>query len=267
MKLLLVLATLLAAISPCRADEEDLLDGTLLKAMEIIHYYLNYELDVFVNGQGNTTIARQCRGSGDDNKCTFDEFINYVRTGTASQSPSYYEFDSGFSLVIGDTYNIIVAVQNAHTGGNEEINRIIKGRQTAVGLFDDLARIADANYKAPMTDDRRARVRSLNFSISVTLRGVASYATMMNKTGMLDRLRGIRDITWREARIENEFNRDGYRKVDWRATVFANSALGNRNSRIFQNVADELRKYTGMTAYREAASIAGKAQLTVRSCH
>lgn len=71
--------------------------STLEEAYEKIYTYVLYDLDVSVWGVGNGHVAAGCVSqSRSDSKCTFNEFVNYIQTGKATDTPSYYELPSGF---------------------------------------------------------------------------------------------------------------------------------------------------------------------------
>src|SRR5687767_14070709 len=141
MRVLLPLLSLLAFVPYCAAEI------SALEASLLLYYYTSYDLGFEVEGR-NRTIARACKGSGTDNKCNFNEFVNYVSTGEPSTEPKYFEVTNPFFFYPGDVGAIIDQLRILAKGDPIQFELMIKSVKTAVGMTKSLGRIADRNYKA-----------------------------------------------------------------------------------------------------------------------
>ncbi|KAG7139402.1 hypothetical protein HYQ45_003613 [Verticillium longisporum] len=206
MRLFPTVLGLLAAFQTCVAEI------SALEAARVLHYYVTYDLDVEVNGQGKNTIAQRCKGTGKDGRCNFNEFVNYYETGKPTSEPRYYEISSGFAFYPGDIAAIVDALRRmGKVSEPDQIERLVKGRKTAVGVFNDLAKISNKNYeKAASNNFSIGRKRA---NVMETLGSIKHYSLARGEGNMLDRLRKIRE------------------------TVAANPDLANKDSDLFKTVA------------------------------
>ncbi|KAH7361585.1 hypothetical protein B0T11DRAFT_297148 [Plectosphaerella cucumerina] len=252
---------LLALLRPVRAET------TALHAAILLHVYVNYDFDIAVNGVGKNTIAQWCRGSGENKRCTFDEFVNYIQSGAATASPSYFEYSSGFSFFTGDVAAIIDALRRIATyqGEDYRVERFVKGRKSAIGIFHDLSRIADANFKAADNKGMQYGVRRQN--IKESLRAVSYYASVSAQEGIVDRIKAINGILLKTSERSHEYAKGRNNRIDWREIVNANPDLKDRNSELYKTVASTIRGQTNERASMYTQSVANNVAAVLASCH
>lgn len=135
MRLFNLFLAVLAALPVAHAGEAE----DQATALDLLYFYIVYEMDVEVWGVYNGYIGTKCSGSGEKNRCTFAEFVNFVAFGTADSKPSYYDLaPSGYSLAPGD----VLTITNFPRGGikNWKLIRsnISPTRTSAVGIWSDL---------------------------------------------------------------------------------------------------------------------------------
>ncbi|KAH6693875.1 hypothetical protein F5X68DRAFT_187641 [Plectosphaerella plurivora] len=261
MKVSFLFVGLLALLRPVRAAT------SAVHASILLHVYVNYDLDVEVNGVGNNTIAQWCRGSGPNKRCNFDEFVNYIQSGAATASPSYFEYSSGFSFFTGDVAAIIDALRRIATyqGEDYRVERFVKGRKSAIGIFHDLSRIADANFKVADNKGMQYGVRRAN--IKESLRAVSYYTSANAQEGIVDRIKAINGVLLKTSERSHEYAKGRNQRIDWRELVNANPALKDRNSELFKTVAAAVRGQTNLQASMYTQSVANNAAAVFASCH
>ncbi|KAH8178521.1 hypothetical protein LIA77_00040 [Sarocladium implicatum] len=232
MHLLLPLLSLLALIPRCVAEISEV-DASLM-----LWYYTSYDLDFEVQGR-NRTIARGCKGSGTDNKCDFNEFLNYIQTGEATTEPKYYEVTSDFSFYVGDVAAIITALRMIAKGDAVQFELIMKGVKTAVGLSRNLAKIADKSYKA--AQEKKKDISRAKNNMKVALSAVAHHAQVQGETAMILGLKGVKDLTVKTKKRTSQMVEKASDRIDWRATVEAHKDLAKRGTQLFKDTASAIR--------------------------
>lgn len=261
MKVFFLFVGLLALLRPVRAET------SAVHAAILLHVFVNYDLDVEVNGVGNNTIAQWCRGSGPNKRCNFNEFVNYIQSGAATASPSYFDYTSGFSFFTGDVAAIIDALRRIATYAGEDyrVERFVKGRKSAIGIFHDLSRIANENFKIADNKGMQYGVRRAN--IKESLRAVSYYTSVNAQEGIIDRIKAINNVILKTTERTHEYAKGRNQRIDWRELVNANPDLKDRNSQLFKSVAAAVRGETNTKASLYVQSVAEHAKAVFESCH
>lgn len=149
-------------LQPC-LGELDPVDAALT-----IYAYFVYDLDAAVWGPGNGQVATKCHGARESGICTFgthlewppsektllltndtDEFVNYLATGKAADTPKYYDSSAGFSFFPADVVNMVEAIRYVN-GLQNPWGKVIVGRKTKIGLLRDLGAIILLNVRLPL---------------------------------------------------------------------------------------------------------------------
>lgn len=232
-----LLAGALALAGRCVAEIE------AVEAAKILYYWTQYDFDSRMWGTGY--IAPKCKGSRDDGKCTFDEFVNYFATGEASPSPSYYTIESGFSFFPGDVMAIVTALMKLNEIKNGHIPRIVQGRTTAQGLFDDLARILDKNHE-------RANLKQVGMSrhahnLMESLGGLRAHLEAKNAGNLATKLQAWnRDVNWKIVQRESAYVKNSWNMIDWEATVKVHPELRDVKSTLYGNTVKAIKGETNL---------------------
>ncbi|KAM0287957.1 hypothetical protein ACHAQH_000024 [Verticillium albo-atrum] len=262
MNVLLLLLGLMATFQSCLAEI------SAIEAARIVHYYVSYDLDVEVNGQGKNTISQRCKGTGADGRCNFNEFVNYVETGKPTSEPRYYEISSGFAFFPGDIAAIVDALRRIAKMGEpttDQIERMVKGRKTAIGLFNDLAKISSKNYNAADTNNMQIGRKRAN--ILETLGSIKYYSTTKGEGSMLERLRSIRNVQWKLIQRSSDYAKGRSDRIDWRQTVAANPDLANKDSELFKTAAAAVKGERNLKASIADQTIAQRALDHFNACN
>ncbi|KAI6784763.1 uncharacterized protein J7T54_007856 [Emericellopsis cladophorae] len=259
MKVGSLLAAAAAFVRTCSAIEE-------VEAARVIYFYTVYDLDVEVWGQGNGYIAPECKGVViPDGRCTFDEFVNFVDTGEASTNPKYHDLTNSFSFLPGDINAMVLALDALDAKIEDVTDKVVRGRRSAVGIWDDLATIVDK-------DHARAEARNINTrrhftNLKEALTGVTAHTSAHLEMGTLDRMRSYRkDVIWKIVNRESEYRKAGWQKIDWQATIAANPDLAYADSNLYQNTAKALKGFDTLRGTMAEKSIAYKTANTFNAC-
>lgn len=250
-------AGILALAGSCKAIEA-------VEAAKVLYYYTVYDLDSRMWGTGY--VAPKCKGTRDDGKCTFDEFVNYIKTGDASASPSYYTVESGFSFFAGDIMAMITALMKIDAIPANHIPRLMQGRTTAQGLFDDLAHVIDEDHQR--ADSKQIGITRHKNNIQQALGGLRAHLSAKAEGGLAARLQNWnRDVVWKIVQRENAYVKDQWKKVDWQATVLANPELKNPKSNLYMNTVKTIKGEKNLVGNLQDRTMAIKAAETFNQCY
>ncbi|KFX94361.1 hypothetical protein O988_06346 [Pseudogymnoascus sp. VKM F-3808] len=260
MKVLQLLVSIAALLQLCCALEE-------VEAARIIYYYASYELDVTVNGQGKGFIAPDCKGAKyADMRCSFDEFVNYIFLKKASEVPEHYQLESGFYFIAADVaaINDALKLMKSSLDIGEAENRIIKGRRSPVGIFDDLAKILDTNHQ-------RAERRNIGITRHVTnieeaLGGLRISQRALLEGGLVEHLKSYKDVVWKIVERESDYRKSPWNSIDWKATVYAYPDLAQANSKLYKNTVKAIKGHSELEGNMAEKSMAYKVANTFNTC-
>lgn len=259
MRIFVLLCAITAFIKPCLALEP-------ADAARIIYYFTCYDFDATVWGQGRGYLAPKCSGTQLANKkCTFDEFVNYLFTGNPSNGNSYYDTSSDFSLFTGDVAAMATALKAAGPLRDLKMERLLENRQTAIGLFDDLAKIMGL-------DQERAKIRGIGgtrhlSNIKLALGGFRLHMSAHLEGSLTERLqRWNEKVIWKIVERESTYAEYKWKRVDWEATVMANPDLSSPNSVTYRNIVKALVGFDDLEGTIHDKSMAYKAANSFNSC-
>ncbi|KAJ4313842.1 hypothetical protein N0V84_009197 [Fusarium piperis] len=261
MKYLAFLISMLAAVlvRPCLAAINEADAATLL------YYYTAYDLDVEVWGQGKGYIAPACKGySLSRGRCTLDEFVNYIMNGASSAKPSYYEFESGFSLLIGDVMAIVDGLKEVKEMAQGRLPRVIRGQRNAMRIFDDLAIINDRNYQRAQQQNIHVTRHWTN--LLEAMGGLRLYLSSKTEGTFAERMRRYDDALIKIVDREDKATKRKWKMVDWEATVMANPALSDPTSNTYKNTVKYIKGYNNQEGTLMERAMAAKIADTLKAC-
>lgn len=240
---------------------------TAVEASQLLWYYTSYDLDFEVEGR-NRTIARGCKGSGEDNKCNFNEFLNYVQTSEPTSEPKYFEVTSDFSFYVGDVGAILNAlmIKGFDDGKPPPTlhDRMIKGVESATAMSRSLSRIASKNYKVAKAQGKKVE-RATN-NMKVALSSVAHQAQVQAEAAMIESLKKVKDLSVKTKKRTSQLAKDASDRIDWRGMVEANKELANRGSQLFKDVANSARNVRNTDAMMKVRTFANEARSLSLAC-
>lgn len=259
MRLFSVLLGCAALLQPCFAIDE-------VEAARVLYYYTVYDLDVEVYGQGSGHVATGCKGVVlPDKRCTLDEFVNFIDLGEASTNPKYYDLSSSFSFLPGDINAIVAALMKIDELGDNYVEKIVKGRRTTLGVFDDLAKIVDKNHQR--AESRNIGIRRHMTNLQEVLGGLRVYQSAKMEGGLAERMRNYKkDVVWKIVQRESEYRSAKWNKIDWRATVEANPDLRYPSSNLYKDTVSVLKGYDKLDGNMAERSIARRTADTFNGC-
>ncbi|KFY18263.1 hypothetical protein V492_00029 [Pseudogymnoascus sp. VKM F-4246] len=260
MKIIQLLLSIATLLQLCCALEE-------VEAARIVYYYASYDLDFTVNGQGKGFISPDSKGSEyADKRCSFDEFVNYIFLKKASKTPEYYQLETGFYFIAADIAAINDALKSLKTSLDigEAENRVIRGRRSPVGIFDDLAKILDTNHN-------RAERRNIGITRHLTniegaLGGLRISQRALLEGGLVEHLKSYKDVVWKIVERESDYRSSPWNSIDWKATVYAYPDLAQANSKLFKNAVKAIRGHGELEGNMAEKAMAYKVANTFNTC-
>ncbi|KFY27539.1 hypothetical protein V491_00858 [Pseudogymnoascus sp. VKM F-3775] len=238
-----------------------------VEAARVLYYYAAYDLDVTVNGQGKGFIAPGCKGADPtDNRCTFNEFVNYIFLEKASELPKHYQLESGFYFIATDVKAIIdalVLIKN-NLGAGEAENRVVKGRRSPVGIFDDLATILDRNHQR--AEKRNVGIRRHLKNLEEAMGGLRISQRALPEGGLVKHLESYKEVVWEIVERESDYRSKPWNSIDWKATVYAYPDLASPNSLLYKNTAKAIKGHSDLEGNIAKKAMAYKAANTFNSC-
>ena len=259
MKVLTALLGVLALIQPCFSSEA-------AEAAEILYFYTVYDLDVKVWGPGHGYVAPDCEGKSlPDGECTLNEFINFIRFGDASSGESYYDLEGGFQFVPGAVAAIVIALRDIVQNWDFVVGNVVKNRKTAVGLWDDLAQIIDADHE-------RAKKRNIGVTRHLTnaatvLGAAVDFRQAALSENFIDHMKSqVKDVIWKTVNKESDYIKAGYNKLKWQATVEANPDLKDPKTDMYKNVIKAVKGFDQLDGTMHDKTMAINAANSFRTC-
>lgn len=257
MRIFLPLAGLLAFLPFCVAEV------SAVEASQILWYYTSYDLDFEVEGR-NRTIARGCKGTGTDNKCNYNEFVNYILTGEPTNEPKYYEVTSDFSFYVGDVAAIIDQLRLLAKGDSVQFDYIVRRVNSAVGMARNLAKIADRNYKA--AKEKKKDIERAKANMKTALSNLQHRTRVQAETTLINTMKNVKDLQVKTKERTSDLVKTASQRIDWRATLEANKNLMDRNTQTFKDVANAVRGHRNTDSMMRDRSIAVKAGEVFSAC-
>ncbi|KAM0425619.1 hypothetical protein ACHAPT_009151 [Fusarium lateritium] len=250
---------LLALLQPCLATIEE------TEAARLLYYYMCYDLDAEVWGQGKGYLAQECKGTvRKDKRCTLDEFVNYVVNGEPSTKPSYYVFESDFTFYIGDVNAIVDGLINVKEMSEGRLPRVLRGQRNALRLFDDLAVINDRNYQR--AQKKNIFIRRHWTNLLEAMGGLKLYLSAQTEGNFAARMSKFNDLTIKIVNREDKYTKQKWQRVDWEATVMANPDLSDPTSNTYKNTVKYLKGYTNGEGTLKERTMAFKIANTLKAC-
>jgi hypothetical protein len=219
--------------------------STLEEAYEKIYIYALYDLDVSVWGVGKGYVATGCAvQSRSDKKCTFNEFVNYIQTGKATDTPSYYELPSGFYFTFGSIAQIADALNSIVDKWEDAPGRIISGRKTLTGLRKDMARTLQLTVDKAKTIGYRytTRVEELKRIMD----GMILFQSSRYHSNMIDWLKGtVSNLEWEVKLTKGNLPTVPIEivQIDWNIMVRKYPSLLDPSSKLSQALTNELNEF------------------------
>jgi hypothetical protein len=238
------------------------------EAARVLYYYTAYDIDVTVNGVGQGYISPDCKGSATaDGRCTLDEFINFIFLDETSLTPEYYTLlDDEFYFGPSDVASIIGALgvikSNLEPGMEED--KVIKGRRSPIGFFNDIGTIIDKDYE-------RAGLLKIDISrhwgnMQQALTGLRDSQKAVLQTGLAGALDRINGLEWSIATRHSDYLERLYTGVDWELTIKDNPDLFVPSSDLYKNAVKALQDYDELEATRKQKTMAYKTKNLLNAC-
>ncbi|KAF4906589.1 hypothetical protein CGCF415_v007961 [Colletotrichum fructicola] len=247
-------------------------DYTLIDAADMLYFYTVYELDVEVFGVGKGYIALGCRGTGTGNRCTYNEFVSYIETRSATPTPTIYDIKSKWEFTLNSITDIMTATfEWRSTSINEpkkddRFRRLRDGRKTYVGVWTDLGYAVEKGRIVGVTNDISITRRLAN--INGVLASVAEYRRGDANTKLMDHLKGrVTDVVWETVNREAEYRTNyNWQEIEWEKTIQSNPAMKDPTSELFKEVTYQLERHLRTAESRNANTINAKVASTIKKC-
>lgn len=260
MNVLGILLVLLAAVPAAQAGEAE----DQAAALDMLYFYTVYDMDVEVWGVYNGYIGTKCSGSGIDNRCTFDEFVNFVVFGTADSKPSYYDLPSGYTVTPGDVLTITNFLRKGIKNWKFIFSNISPTRKSAVGVWSDLgfAVEKDKVVGGERNIDLSRHVKNAH----MVLGAVSDHrASLLNPNVQKQLKTSVKDVIWQ---IANKEGASGYKwqQINWEETVRKNPDMANPKSDLFKAVTAELNTIFKDGDFAKTLTINNKVNTQLKGC-
>lgn len=157
----------------------------------LLYYYISYDFDFEVEGW-NRIIVRVCKGFGIDNKCNFNEFVNYVFIGEFLIELKYFEVINFFFFYFGDVGVIIDQFWILVKGDFIQFEFMIKLVKIVVGMIKSLGRIVDRNYK--VVKEKKKDIECVKVNMKVVFSGMVYYVKVKVEIGMFDVVKVVKNL-------------------------------------------------------------------------
>ncbi|KAK7414550.1 hypothetical protein QQX98_006577 [Neonectria punicea] len=232
-------------------------------AHERIYFYLVYEFDIAVWGTGKGFISTECRGSNADESCTFNEFINYIETGSAVNTPTYYDGIPGGLFTIGTIGQIVDALTALNNRWNTDPSRIVIGRKELIGLWKDLGNALDRGvYEAQAKGISVTRHLA---NAQLVLGEVSRHrAAALNPRVRSHMGSAVKDVLWQI--VDKESQRVKWQEIDWEKTVATNPQLLDPSSTTSKKVFTELQNFWKVRENAIDKTVSYKVNDSLRAC-
>ncbi|KAF7550316.1 hypothetical protein G7Z17_g5811 [Cylindrodendrum hubeiense] len=221
--------------------------ASITEGYDRVYYYVVYDLDVTAWGLGKGYLAPDCRGSRSDKSCNFDEFINFIEFGEASDSPSYYDLESNFELTPGTVIvtgaAIVDAIQDPHTF----YDNLMPGRQSALGIWNDLGYVVDQGISVSAQRDISIS-RHLKNAEMVLGAVSQSRSALLNSKTLSQLSSNVKDVVWQIVEKESQYVENKWNEINWDETIKAHPDMSNPKSTLFKAVTKELQTTYGSNA-------------------
>ncbi|EOO02144.1 hypothetical protein UCRPA7_2353 [Phaeoacremonium minimum UCRPA7] len=239
------------------------LDG----ALDRVYVYLLYDLDCTVWGPGKGYIATGCKGQVlEDKRCNFNELINFIEFGTATNSPAYYELDNSFNFTVGTIAQIGDVLHQINIAWNEDTSadRIIKGRQTWTGLWNDFSYATKRTFDRAVESGLNIERDSANIKIALGELLNVRVAPLNSKiaTHLAEQ---VREVKFRYIDRKNSFGQ--WTEIDWDETIRQNPALMDPKTDMYKLLTKTMKNYFTLPENTQALTVNTKAGQSLRPCY
>lgn len=206
-------------------------------ALDILYYYSLYDFNWAIWGKGGGAIANKCRGSGEDGRCNFTEFTNYITTGKAASQPVIYDIPSDWHFVAGDVITLYSAFDEIIAGDRTTVKYtyLVDGTKTKTEVWGKLGYIL-------REDSLRSRkgyndVPRMLGNIRQVMDAALDYRKAEFHPKTLSGLRSrLKDVLWETVENSSKFREKSWQELDWEKTVKSNPDLLNPKSELFKQV-------------------------------
>ena len=258
--LLPVLAALVAPVVVCADDASD-----PVAPFEMLYYWTVYDLDVAVWGVHNGYIATNCLGSGKGKRCSFNEFVNFIVLGDASDKPSYYDMSSDYAMAPGDVMVIVGTLEDKLKTPAAAFDRLVRGRRSAVGVWNDLGFAVDKGSVEGAAKD--IGVDRLLKNARTVLGAVSEVrASILHSNIRAQLVARVKDVVWQTVQRESAFVGKPWQEIEWEKTVEKYPDMKDPNSRLFKEVTEALDKFYQDKTNAKDLTIKQKVERSIASC-
>lgn len=236
-----------------------------VEAYEMLYYYTIYDLDVSVWGPKNGYVAPACSGSGDNGRCRFNEFVNFIAFGDAANSPSYYDMGSGYSMAPGDVMVIVGTLMDKFETAPAAFSRLIRGRRSAIGVWNDLGFAMDKGAVEGAAKDISISRQLKNAELVLgAVKDVR--ASILNSEIRKQLISRVKDAVWQTVEQESQFVQKPWQEIEWEKTVAAYPDMANPESQLFKQVTEALNDFYTDKQNAKGLTIQQKIGKTLAGC-
>lgn len=246
------------------------LGATMIDALDLLYFWTVYDLDVAVYGVGKGYIALGCRGTGADGRCTYNEFLSYVQTGSATPAPTVYDIEVGWTFTPNSVTDIGTATydwlsQSNKDPGTDKWTRLRDGRKSSVGIWTDMGFAVEKGRVTGATAD--IEIKRYLANIRGVLEGDFEWRSRQANQGLLDHLKSnLRGLDVTVVDKEGNAVNTKWQEVEWEKTIANNPDMKNPTSELFKEVTFQLNEHFKNQEWRTLKSINGKVAQALRIC-
>ncbi|KAM7214359.1 hypothetical protein V8F06_010275 [Rhypophila decipiens] len=194
---------------------------------------------------GNTYTAPGYNGNRPNGGCNFNEYINYLVNGKATETPFHYELESAFSLQIGTVMQLVDALLATIKVSGEVSqlkNQITPRRITWKSTFRSLGKV----FEQQMEKGRKAgkNVALHASQLEMVMGGLSLHSKGLLQKGGLEHFKAnMRDVVWQTVRQDELRYKVRIDMVDWDSMVARYPDLKDPTSGLYKRVNVQLWNY------------------------
>ncbi|KAH7349394.1 hypothetical protein B0T11DRAFT_358293 [Plectosphaerella cucumerina] len=242
------------------------LASTVEEALDHLYAYVLHDFDGQVFGPGKGHVGAGCIGSTRSSKrCTINEFVNFVQTGTASENPSYYNLPPDY-IITADVAVYVTEALAAKVGTwTKQYGRIVPGVKSDRGLrsaMTDTVKLTIARAKSTGVAYEQ-RVDDLNLIMGF----IVMHFRAKISTDVLEYLKDkVRSVTWRTRVGTGLLDGQTWVEIQWDRMLELYPTLADPNSALSKEVRDVIKTfYEEDEEERTAATLSLRASANVKA--
>jgi hypothetical protein len=241
------------------------LASTVEEALDHLYAYVLHDFDGQVFGPGKGHVGAGCIGSTRSSKrCTINEFVNFVQTGTASENPAYFNLPPDYAITGDVAIYITEALVEKVGTWTKQYGRIVPGVNSDRGLrsaMADTVQLTIARAKSTGVA-YEGRVKDLNLIMGF----IVKHFRAKTSTDVLAYLQDkVRDVTWRTRVGTGLLNSKTWVEIQWDRMLELYPTLADPNSALSKKVRDAIKAfYEEDENERTAATLSLRVSANVR---